>query len=55
MPAGVGWGKYLTFSSAAMLAMFAGAQVVHSIYRPLDDLDKLIKLELEKHLKEKPD
>lgn len=42
MPAGVGWGEYLRFTIAAMLAMAAGSQVVHSIYKPLDGLDDLI-------------
>jgi len=36
MPAGVNWGEYLRFTAVAMLTMFAGAQVVHNIYRPLD-------------------
>lgn len=42
MPAGVTWPCYLRFFSAAMLSMFAGAQVVHHFYRPLDDIDEWI-------------
>ncbi len=42
MPAGVSWSKYIGFSMAAMLSMFLGAQTVHAIYRPLDDLDEVV-------------
>jgi len=48
MPAGVSWGQYLRFSAAAMLSMFAGAQVVHSFYRPMEDFDTYVKDALEK-------
>jgi len=48
MPAGVSWGQYLRFSTAAMLSMFAGAQVVHTFYRPMDDFDNYVKEALEK-------
>ncbi|KAA8590319.1 ubiquinol-cytochrome-c reductase complex assembly factor 6 [Etheostoma spectabile] len=34
MPAGVSWPRYLRMLSASMLAMFAGAQVVHQYYLP---------------------
>ncbi|KAF1386487.1 hypothetical protein PFLUV_G00095360 [Perca fluviatilis] len=34
MPAGVSWPRYLKMLSASMLAMFAGAQVVHQYYLP---------------------
>lgn len=47
MPAGVSWGKYLTFSTAALFTMFAGAQTVHVFYRPLDDLEKYVQKEKE--------
>lgn len=47
MPAGVTWGQYLTFSSAAMLSMLAGSQVVHQYYKPLQDLNKYINKELQ--------
>ncbi|KAM3869902.1 ubiquinol-cytochrome-c reductase complex assembly factor 6 [Diretmus argenteus] len=34
MPAGVTWPRYLRMLGASMLAMFAGAQVVHQYYLP---------------------
>ncbi|XP_069705936.1 ubiquinol-cytochrome c reductase complex assembly factor 6 [Phaenicophaeus curvirostris] len=34
MPAGVPWPVYLKALAASMLAMFAGAEVVHRYYRP---------------------
>ncbi|XP_061494862.1 ubiquinol-cytochrome-c reductase complex assembly factor 6 [Rhineura floridana] len=34
MPAGASWPRYLKMLSASMLAMFAGAEVVHRYYRP---------------------
>ncbi|XP_050802364.1 protein brawnin [Gopherus flavomarginatus] len=34
MPAGVSWPRYLKMLSASILAMFAGAEVVHRYYRP---------------------
>ncbi|XP_068452689.1 ubiquinol-cytochrome-c reductase complex assembly factor 6 [Clinocottus analis] len=34
MPAGVSWPRYLRMLGASMLAMFAGAQVVHQYYLP---------------------
>lgn len=43
MPAGVSWTTYLKYSFAAGLSMVAGAQTVHFVYRPLDDLDTFIK------------
>lgn len=45
MPAGITWGAYLRFLIAAGLSMFAGSQVVHMLYRPLDDLDEYIEVE----------
>ncbi|XP_026481217.1 uncharacterized protein C12orf73 homolog [Ctenocephalides felis] len=48
MPAGVSWGQYLKFMSAALLTMFAGSQLVHMYYRPLDDLDKYIEEEFQR-------
>lgn len=56
MPAGVGWGPYLKFFTAAMLSMMAGAQVVHIYYNPLRDIDVYVEKELEQistHVKEK--
>ena len=46
MPAGVTWGQYIAFSSAAMLSMFAGSQIVHQYYKPLRDLNDYINREL---------
>lgn len=34
MPAGVSWPRYLRMMGASVLAMFAGAQVVHQYYLP---------------------
>ncbi|XP_015719863.1 uncharacterized protein C12orf73 homolog [Coturnix japonica] len=34
MPAGVPWSTYLKTLAASMMAMFAGAEVVHRYYRP---------------------
>lgn len=48
MPAGVSWGRYLSFTAAAMVSMFAGSHVVHTFYRPLDDLPQYVKTEIEK-------
>ena len=36
MPAGVSWPIYLKHATIGLLTMFAGAQTVHMIYRPLD-------------------
>lgn len=46
MPAGVTWGQYLSFSAAAMLSMFAGSQIVHQYYKPLQNLHEYINREL---------
>lgn len=51
MPAGVSWGAYLKFFSAAMVSMMAGSQLVHIYYRPLDDLEELIEVEVQKKKK----
>ena len=42
MPAGASWRRYLTFTAAAMFTMFLGAQSVHLIYKPLEDLPSMI-------------
>ncbi|XP_048863048.1 protein BRAWNIN [Brienomyrus brachyistius] len=34
MPAGVSWPRYLRMLGASILAMFAGAEVVHRYYLP---------------------
>ncbi|KAK5642711.1 hypothetical protein RI129_008878 [Pyrocoelia pectoralis] len=51
MPAGVSWPRYITFFSAAMLTMLAGAQTVHIYYKPLADLDNYIDEEIRRHVK----
>ena len=43
MPAGVSWPTYLKFVTAAGLSMVAGAQTVHALYKPLEDLEIVIK------------
>jgi len=43
MPAGVSWGTYIKYTFAAGLSMVAGAQTVHQLYRPLDDLEEWVK------------
>lgn len=48
MPAGVTWGVYIRYSCAAFLSMMAGAQFVHVYYRPLEDLEELVKKEKER-------
>lgn len=48
MPAGVSWNRYLKFFAASMVSMLAGAQTVHIIYRPLEDLDIMVKQETER-------
>ena len=42
MPAGMSWPKYLRLITASMGSMLLGSQLVHNIYRPLDDLDEFI-------------
>lgn len=49
MPAGVSWSQYLKFTTAALLTMMTGAQIVHIYYRPLEDLEVYVKKELEAH------
>lgn len=47
MPAGVSWSSYIKFTCTATFSMFVGAQIVHLLYRPLDDLDELVQKEIE--------
>lgn len=47
MPAGVSWGEYLRFCTAASITMFLGAQVVHTYYKPLQDVEILVAEKLE--------
>lgn len=46
LPPGVSLGQYLKFTSAAMFSMFLGSQIVHSYYKPLEDMNKFIEKEL---------
>lgn len=48
MPAGVSWPRYLAFLTAATVSMAAGAQTVHTFYKPLKDLEVYVDKELEK-------
>lgn len=41
-------GPYLRFVIASGIATFAGAQTVHVLFRPLEDLDDLVEMELKK-------
>ena len=43
MPAGTTWTNYLTFGASALTAMFAGSQVVHMYYKPMDDLPNVLE------------
>lgn len=52
MPAGVSWGQYIKFATAAFLAMTAGSQTVHLYYNPLKDLKVYVEKELETHGKD---
>lgn len=47
------WPTYIKFFCAATFSMFIGAQIVHAVYRPLDDLDELVKKEIEQMEKER--
>lgn len=52
MPVPFTWPRYIAFVSAAMMTTLAGAQVVHTFYKPLDDLETLVQKELERRKKE---
>lgn len=47
--------EYLKFTSAAMLAMFAGSQLVHRYYNPLKDLNYYVDREIKKQRLRKVD
>lgn len=34
MPAGMSWGRYMTFAASAIASMLLGASLVHSYYKP---------------------
>ncbi|XP_055541217.1 ubiquinol-cytochrome-c reductase complex assembly factor 6 [Wyeomyia smithii] len=46
MPAGVSTKEYVKFMAAALLSMFAGSQVVHTYYKPLQDLTSYVEQEI---------
>lgn len=50
MPAGVSVFTYVRFLSAALLSMAAGSQTVHLYYRPLEDIEEIVKETQEKVL-----
>ncbi|XP_071134572.1 ubiquinol-cytochrome c reductase complex assembly factor 6-like [Mytilus edulis] len=52
MPAGVSWNTYLKGVAVMLVAMAAGSQTVHLMYKPLEDLDELVKKEKEKILRQ---
>jgi len=54
MPAGVSTYTYVKFATAALVSMALGSQTVHVIYRPLQDLDDLVKLAELRRGKESP-
>ena len=43
MPGGLSVPKYIAFLGSSLLSMSFGSQIVHNIYRPLDDLDDYIE------------
>jgi len=43
MPAGVSTPTYLKFTAAALFSMFLGSQSVHAYYRPLADIEELLR------------
>lgn len=52
MPYGISWTRYICLVTSAFFATATGSQVVHLIYRPLDDLDDLIEEAFQKKLLE---
>ncbi|XP_076070666.1 ubiquinol-cytochrome c reductase complex assembly factor 6-like [Mytilus galloprovincialis] len=52
MPAGVSWNTYLKGVAVMLVSMAAGSQTVHLMYKPLEDLDELVKKEKEKILRQ---
>lgn len=53
MPYGVSWTRFISFASVATMFAMAGAQTIHVIYKPLDDLEELIEEGVKKKLAEK--
>ncbi|KAK1125096.1 hypothetical protein K0M31_006435 [Melipona bicolor] len=52
MPHSVSWFRYISFLTLSFLSAACGSQVVHEIYRPLDDLDDLIEEAFQNRLSE---
>ena len=52
MPYGKSWFRFLSFATLSIVSMAAGSQIVHNIYKPLDDLDHLIEEALKAKLSE---
>ncbi|XP_011694323.1 PREDICTED: uncharacterized protein LOC105453811 [Wasmannia auropunctata] len=44
--------RFVTFCVASLLTMLTGAQCVHKIYKPLDDLEDLVEQRLQERRKE---
>lgn len=44
--------RYIAFCATSLIAMLAGAQYVHEIYKPLGDLDDLVEQRLKERRKE---
>jgi len=44
--------RYIAFCTASLIAMLAGAQCVHEIYKPLGDLEDLVEQRLKERRKE---
>jgi len=52
MPGGVSTKTYVKFLTAALASMALGSQTVHSYYKPLADLEDLVKKAEDKVLPE---
>ncbi|KAK9309737.1 hypothetical protein QLX08_000726 [Tetragonisca angustula] len=52
MPYGISWFRYISFLTLSFISTACGSQVVHLIYRPLDDLDDLIEEAFQNRLSE---
>jgi len=50
MPAGVSLYTYSKFTCAALLSMALGSQAVHQYYKPLQDIEEIIRETQEKAL-----
>ncbi|XP_012529536.1 uncharacterized protein LOC105832812 [Monomorium pharaonis] len=44
--------RYIVFCATALVTMLAGAQWVHELYKPLDDLEDLVEQRLNERRKE---